>query len=221
MSLTINFTGLRITDPIRALLSTSAAAYDAAAVDSYVQVTLAEFDSLANLAGATGFGLKRADPRWNLSPGANAYTSSMFRPNTTLAGLYPFAFMTKLEPGATQLVQIASQQNTVGAVQQVSWTGSGITVVPTATNNFFVMKRPTKALAANTNISVDGFYNGWGSTTGGSGLENVVTGIPSTTSANDNIRTGLAIGTVTAISSGTPDPAHAANYRILLAPKSW
>lgn len=225
MPLVLNYTGTRITDAIRGFLTTSGAAYDAASVDKYVEITAAEFDTLESMSGRQAFGLKRTSSQWasNVSPGTSSFVSSMFLPNTSLVGLYPFAFMTKLDVSVQQRVQLFKQQNVVGATGQVAWVADSVLITPPTGNyhKYFVLKRPSNALPANTSIAVDGFNNGYGSSTGGTGVENTSTGSYSGVSANDNNALGFVTSTVTSVATGAPSAVNWTNYRILLAPKQW
>ena len=53
MPITLNYTGLRITDQIFGLLTTSQAAYNAAAPETFVPITLAEYNTLASAMSLT------------------------------------------------------------------------------------------------------------------------------------------------------------------------
>lgn len=74
MSFTLNFTGLRITDAKAGALSTSLAAYNAAAANTWVPITQAEYNTLfANVGGATKVGA--LDSIMNTAPTVGGYTA--------------------------------------------------------------------------------------------------------------------------------------------------
>ena len=184
-----------LSDGIRASLSSSISAYDAASVNNYGPITQAEYDNLGTVVlGTTNYGMKLADR--NLTVSTAGYVNFMPANNIPTTA-YPFAFSTKLGSGLAACIRLITQVNSVGAATVTNWSTAAYNFTPgSAATYYFVIKRPNITMPANTNIAVHGFNNGWGNSGGGSGADGVTSSNMSSGSADNSTDCTIPAGSV-------------------------
>lgn len=205
--------------------NTSGPAYDAAGVNDYVKVTMAEYDKLtAIVPGITNFGMKLADR--SLVAGTAEQLPYMFSNNIPTTAI-PFAFSTKVAAGSPGCSSLVKQSNSATGLCEVAWNPSnpGISFTAPATNDtyYYVIKRPNIYMPANTNIAVHGFFNGWGQTGGGTGCDGCTSSARTNSSSGQSLNCVLATAAASgAAPLGTPPSNIYLNYDIKwTTTKAW
>jgi hypothetical protein len=177
----------------------SCAAYDAANVNDVVRVTADEFNQLGTtIPGMVNFGRKAADDSRTI--GSAAYTNNMVNNNITV-GSYPFAFSTLLSTNPSGVKLVTQSSTTTGGNSSNNFNSGACHLFTPLSNGlyYFVMKRPNVPMPANTNIAVKGYYNGWGTGSGGNGCDGC-TGSTISGTSGDNSQTCTQISaTLTAL----------------------
>ena len=150
MAFTLNYTGLRITDAIRGALSTSASAYDAAAANTMVPITEAEYNNIFSINGA----YKAATSDSNIANATSGLTSGQAIAQTTsftsaatgniiTSASYLTAFRIRLSVGssfaANSVIGYGTSASSAG-VQLASVVTTGAS--NTSGDVFFVVKQP-------------------------------------------------------------------------------